>query len=63
MGHRFSLEDHYRADMNAEYIVTSVSHVGRGGDYRSQGSGAGSDYGCSFTVMDPGPQPNLFLAG
>jgi type VI secretion system secreted protein VgrG len=52
VGYTFELMDYYRDDANAEYVVTTLSHVARGGGYRSWGGGD-VDYQCSFMVVSP----------
>lgn len=52
VGYTFNLLDFYRDDANTEYVVTSLSHVARGGGYRSSGGGD-VDYQCSFSVITP----------
>jgi type VI secretion system secreted protein VgrG len=39
VGYKFSLQDHYRSDLNKSYVLTTVSHNARHGlDYRSGSS-------------------------
>lgn len=39
-GFKFTLKDHYRADLNQPYLLRSVQHMGtQGGDYGGAGSG------------------------
>src|ERR1700721_3643626 len=41
-GYKFDLEDHYRDDMNASYVLTEIQHVAsEGGSYSLDGAGAG----------------------
>lgn len=51
VGYRFTLEDHYRNSANREYVVTTLSHFASNSGYRA-GDGAGTDYTCSFSVID-----------
>ncbi|MGD8277599.1 MAG: type VI secretion system tip protein TssI/VgrG [Gemmatimonadota bacterium] len=49
-GCTFSLEDHYRADMNREYALLSVEHSASAGDFRSWDGGA-FDYRIRFSAI------------
>jgi type VI secretion system secreted protein VgrG len=49
-GHKFSLEDHYRSDLNAAYHLLEVRHVAGAGDYRSWDS-ATLDYRNEFVAV------------
>ncbi|HEY3454337.1 MAG TPA: type VI secretion system tip protein VgrG [Bryobacteraceae bacterium] len=55
-GYRFTLEDHYRADMNKGYVLTSVSHTASDTSYRAGRSGEFS-YRNSFEAI---PQATPF---
>jgi type VI secretion system secreted protein VgrG len=55
-GYRFTLEDHYRADMNKGYVLTSASHVASDTSYRAGRSGEFS-YRNSFEAI---PQATPF---
>jgi len=51
-GYQFDLEDHYRDDMNASYLLTEVQHVAsEGGSYNMTGGGAGESYSNHFTCI------------
>jgi type VI secretion system secreted protein VgrG len=51
-GYTFDLEDHYRDDMNASYVLTEVQHVAsEGGSYNLTGGGAGESYSNHFTCI------------
>ena len=51
-GYQFDLEDHYRDDMNASYVLTEVQHVAsEGGSYNMTGGGAGESYSNHFTCI------------
>jgi type VI secretion system secreted protein VgrG len=41
-GYRFTLDEHYRADMNKVYLLTEVRHTASVGDSYTSGNGAGS---------------------
>lgn len=49
-GYQFELEEHYRADANAKYVLTSVSHSAHAPDFRS-GDGGALDYTNQFTCI------------
>lgn len=51
VGYTFELTEHYREDANRPYVVTTLTHDARLGDYRTGRSDAFS-YQCSFTVQD-----------
>lgn len=53
-GHRFTLDRHFNA--NGQYLLTSVTHVGRQGAYLSGGDGSTFEYSNSFTCI-PFAQP------
>ena len=43
-GYQFTLQDHYRSDMNQAYLLTSVRHMAsHGAGYQVGGAGSGSD--------------------
>ena len=46
-GFRFTLQDHYRKELNQEYLLTAVRHVARQDDYE-----AGSNGGDEFTYKN-----------
>jgi len=47
-GYKFELEEHYRANVNAEYLVTQIRHrASQGGDYGT-GTLAGNDESFSY---------------
>ena len=49
-GYKFTLQDHYRKDMNSEYILTEVQHVASAGtNYSLEQSAAGEQYSNQFT--------------
>lgn len=50
-GHKFTLADHPRKDMNIEWALLRVSHTGHNGDYRSSGSSGSDSYSNSFVAM------------
>jgi type VI secretion system secreted protein VgrG len=50
-GHRFRLEEHTNARANQEYLLTSVQHDCRNGEYRSDGAGQSFDYSNAFTCV------------
>jgi type VI secretion system secreted protein VgrG len=60
-GYKFKLEDHYRADMNGDYILTEVRHrASQGGDY-AVGSETGIDEEFSYVnQFDSIPASVLF---
>lgn len=49
-GRRFKLSEHYRDDLNQEYMLLQVSHGGSVGDYLSSGA-APSEYGNEFVAI------------
>ncbi len=49
-GHKFSLQGHYRADMNGSYNLVEVRHAGQSGDYRTW-EDADVDYRNDFVAM------------
>jgi type VI secretion system secreted protein VgrG len=42
-GFQFTLEDHYRTDLNKAYLLTAVRHVATQNDYQVGGSGGGDE--------------------
>src|ERR1700722_13428274 len=51
-GYKFDLEDHYRDDMNASYVLTEIQHVAsEGGSYSLDGAGAGESYSNNFICI------------
>jgi type VI secretion system secreted protein VgrG len=70
-GYRFNLEDHYRDDMNASYILTEIEHVAsEGGSYIATGGGSGESYSNHFTCIPatvpfrpPRTTPKPFIQG
>jgi type VI secretion system secreted protein VgrG len=48
-GRRFTLRDHYRDDLNVEYMLLQVTHWGTVGDYLS--GGATAEYGNDFVAI------------
>ena len=51
-GYKFDLEDHYRDDMNASYVLTEIQHVAsEGGSYNMTGGGKGETYTNHFTCI------------
>ena len=51
-GYRFSLQDHYRADMNDSYVLTEMQHVASVGSAYSLGdAGSGEHYSNHFTCI------------
>ncbi len=49
-GHKFTLEEHYRADANQEYLLLHVSHRAEAGDYRSWDT-ASTEYNNTFVCI------------
>jgi type VI secretion system secreted protein VgrG len=49
-GHKFDLREHYRRDDNGSYLLTSVQHIARAGDFRSWTT-APFDYQNAFSAM------------
>jgi type VI secretion system secreted protein VgrG len=49
-GYRFTLEDHYRADMNKGYVLTSIAHTATDASYRAARGGEFS-YRNSFEAI------------
>jgi type VI secretion system secreted protein VgrG len=49
-GFKFDLREHYRRDSNGAYLLTSVKHLARAGDFRNWNN-APFDYSNSFTAM------------
>ena len=49
-GFKFTLQEHYRADANREYLLLQVSHHAEAGDYRSWET-APLDYGNTFVCI------------
>jgi type VI secretion system secreted protein VgrG len=51
-GYKFTLQDHYRKDMNNEYILTEVKHVASaGGNYTIDDEAPGEQYSNHFTCI------------
>jgi type VI secretion system secreted protein VgrG len=51
-GYKFTLQDHYRKDMNTEYILTEVQHVASaGGNYTIDDAAPGEQYSNHFTCI------------
>lgn len=51
-GYKFTLQDHYRKDMNTEYILTEVQHVASAGEnYALEDEGPGERYSNHFTCI------------
>ena len=50
-GAKFTLEDHYRKDLNTDYLITSVRHVATQTDYQAGGSGEELTYRNSFECI------------
>jgi type VI secretion system secreted protein VgrG len=51
-GYKFDLEDHYRTDMNASYVLTEIQHLAsEGGSYNLTGGGAGESYDNHFRCI------------
>jgi type VI secretion system secreted protein VgrG len=50
-GFQFTLEDHYRKDLNAPYLITAVRHVATQTDYQAGGSGEELTYRNSFECI------------
>jgi len=50
-GFQFTLEDHYRTDLNKAYLLTSVRHVATQHDYQVGGSGEELTYQNSFECI------------
>jgi len=50
-GTKFTLEDHYRKDLNTDYLITSVRHVATQTDYQAGGSGEELTYRNSFECI------------
>src|ERR1700740_1356496 len=48
-GYKFTLQDHYRKDMNGEYILTEVQHVASAGSNYSLEESVGEQYSNQFT--------------
>ena len=55
-GYKFQLSGHPRADLNAPYVLTSVTHTAEEHGYESAGSGGAPSYSNSFTCI-PAPVP------
>jgi type VI secretion system secreted protein VgrG len=49
VGQRITVTGHQRADVNGEYLVTSATHMGQGGNLR--GDDGAFDYSNAFTVI------------
>ncbi len=59
-GFRFKLQDHYRKDLNSDYVLTSIQHIAdQGSNYRSSEGNAleSFDYRNHFQVI---PYPSAF---
>lgn len=50
-GHKFTLEDHTDARANQEYLLTSVQHDCKNGEYRSDARDTSFDYTNVFTCV------------
>jgi type VI secretion system secreted protein VgrG len=51
-GYHFTLEDHYRGDLNKDYLLTAVSHTAiQNPNYRSGTGGAETEYSNSFQCI------------
>jgi len=53
VGYSFSLTDHFRRDINADYQLLSVRHSADAGDFQA-GATAGFDYSCEFAAIPKG---------
>jgi type VI secretion system secreted protein VgrG len=50
-GYKFTLEDHPRSDMNADYVLTEIQHTAATDSYGTQGSPEGEFYLNTFTCI------------
>lgn len=50
-GYHFTLEEHYRRDLNAKYLVTQVQHLAQAGQYRAWSEAGEIDYTNAFACI------------
>jgi type VI secretion system secreted protein VgrG len=50
-GHKFTLADHARREMNIDWTLVRVSHAGNNGDYGAAGGSGEESYSNSFVAM------------
>jgi type VI secretion system secreted protein VgrG len=50
-GYQFTLQDHYRKDLNTSYLLTAVRHVATQGSYEADGASQELSYRNSFECM------------
>lgn len=70
-GYKFTLEDHYRKDMNDAYVLTEIQHVASvGGSYSFGDAGTGEHYSNHFNCIPanvqfrpPRKTPEPFVQG
>lgn len=54
-GYRFELKEHYRGDLNKEYILTEVQHAGTVGQHYQSSNGSEGEHYFNYFVAIPYP--------